>query len=139
MNNLESIKYLINQNYDHVFISYLDFDGNPVTKAMLAPRKMEGLKYLYFSTNTSSNKVAAYLKNNRGSVYFVDKKYFKGVSLIGTVEILTDNKTKELIWRDGDDLFYPQGINDPDFCVIKFTINKGRLYESLKNEDFIVE
>lgn len=39
------------------FISYIDSDGYPITKAMLKPIERNGIKEIWFSTNTSSNKV----------------------------------------------------------------------------------
>lgn len=39
------------------FVSYVDEDGYPITKAMLKPRKRNGIKEIWFSTNTSSDKV----------------------------------------------------------------------------------
>lgn len=44
------------------FISYMDDGGYPVTKAMLKPRKRNGIKEIWFSTNTSSNKVKCFKK-----------------------------------------------------------------------------
>jgi len=43
-------------------ISSIDEEGFPNAKAMLAPRKREKIKYLYFTTNTSSMRVRQYLK-----------------------------------------------------------------------------
>lgn len=45
------------------FISSMDEDGYPNTKAMLSPRKREGIKIFYFSTSTSSLHVQQYRKN----------------------------------------------------------------------------
>ncbi len=42
------------------FICSIDEDGFPNVKAMLKPRKMEGLHSFYFSTNTSSMRVKCY-------------------------------------------------------------------------------
>ena len=36
------------------FIGVADEEGFPIVKAMLAPRKREGIKVFYFTTNTSS-------------------------------------------------------------------------------------
>lgn len=139
MKSLDTIYNLIENNKTTTFVSYIDLDGNPVCKAMLTPRKMEGLKYIYFSTNTSSNKVKSYLTNNKGSIYFFDKRFYRAVSLVGTVEVLTDHDTKAMIWRDGDTRFYQKGVDDPDYCVLKFTITHGRLYSSSHNEDFEIK
>lgn len=37
-------------------ISSVDSEGFPNTKAMLPPRKREGIKYFWFTTNTSSQQ-----------------------------------------------------------------------------------
>ena len=72
------------------FIAYVDDNGYPITKAMLKPRERNGIKTIWFSTNTSSNKVKYFKENNKASVYFIDKRFFRGVSLIGTMEVLDD-------------------------------------------------
>ena len=118
------------------YISYIDDEGYPITKAMLAPREHEGIKYFYFSTNTSSNKVKFFKENPKASIYFVDKRFFRGVSLKGTIEVLEDIEDKARIWQVGDTLYYPRGISDPDYCVLKFTAEKGRYYCNFKSEDF---
>lgn len=118
------------------YIAYVDGDGFPITKAMLKPREREGIKTLYFSTNTSSNKVKCFRQNNKASVYFVDRRFFRGVSLVGTVEVLETREAKERIWERGDTLYYKEGVTDPDYCVLKFTAVKGRYYSNFKSEDF---
>ena len=121
------------------FISSIDNEGFPNTKAMLPPRKREGIKSIYFSTNTSSMRVSQYRENTKASVYFCDKRFFRGVMLKGTMEILEDMESKEMIWREGDTMYYPLGVTDPDYCVLKFTAEKGRFYSNFKSEDFTIE
>jgi general stress protein 26 len=120
-------------------ISSVDDDGFPNTKAMLAVRKREGIKHLYFSTNTSSMRVQHYSNNPKSCVYFFNARYFRGAMLLGTMEVLQDKESKEMIWRDGDETFYSQGVTDPDYCVLRFTAQKGRYFSNLKSENFIVE
>lgn len=118
------------------FISYVDNEGYPITKAMLKPRERLGIKEIWFSTNTSSNKVKFFRENNKASVYFMDKRFYRGVSLVGTVEILETLEAKERIWQKGDTMYYKEGVTDPDYCVLKFTAFKGRYYSNFKSEDF---
>lgn len=118
------------------FVSYVDEAGYPITKAMLKPRKRNGIKEIWFSTNTSSDKVRYFRKNNKASIYFIDKRYFRGVSLIGTIEVLETTEAKEMIWQTGDEMFYKEGVSDPDYCVLKFTAHKGRYYSNFKSENF---
>ncbi|MPM37046.1 hypothetical protein SDC9_83651 [bioreactor metagenome] len=56
--------------------------------------------------------------------------------LKGTIEVLTDEASKKRIWRAGDTMYYPGGVTDPDYCVLKFTATGGRYYSNFKSEDF---
>lgn len=119
-------------------ISSVDETGFPNTKAMLPPRKREGIKYLFFTTNTSSMRVKQYTDNPKACVYFYDKRYFRGVMLKGTMEVLHDKTSKKMVWRDGDEMYYSKGVTDPDYCVLKFTAQHGRYYSNFKSENFRV-
>lgn len=114
------------------FISSIDKDGFPNTKAMLPPRKREGIKKFWFTTNTSSIRVAQYRENPNACIYFCDKRFFRGVMLKGAMEVLTDNESKEMIWQEGDTMYYSKGVTDPDYCVLKFTAKEGRFYSNFK-------
>ena len=119
-------------------IGSVDEEGYPNLKAMLKPREHDGLKVFYFTTNTSSLRVRQYLQNPKASIYFYDARFFKGVMFRGEMEVLQDPETKERIWRDGDTMYYPLGVTDPDYCVLRFTAKKGRLYQNFSSEDFEV-
>lgn len=99
------------------FICSIDEEGFPNVKAMLKPRKMDGLHYFYY----------------KGLIKYV------GVMLKGKMEVLTDQETKDMIWRKGDTMFYKGGVTDPDYCVLKFTAESGRYYCDLKTESFKIE
>ena len=120
------------------FVGSIDADGSPNIKAMYAPRKREGIKRFYLSTNTSSLRVSQFRENPKACVYFCDNRFFRGVMLTGTMEVLEDSQTKAMIWRDGDTLYYPLGVTDPDYCVLMFTALGGRFYGNFKSENFEV-
>ena len=121
------------------FISSVDGEGFPNLKAMLPPRKREGIKVFYFTTNTSSMRVAQYRTNPKACIYFCDRRFFRGVMLKGTMEVLADAASKEMVWREGDTMYYPQGITDPDYCVLRFTAQTGRYYTNFSSEDFNID
>ncbi|WP_308009504.1 pyridoxamine 5'-phosphate oxidase family protein [uncultured Fusobacterium sp.] len=121
------------------YISSIDEDGFPNTKAMLPPRKREGIKVFYFTTNTSSMRVKQYKTDSKACIYFCDRRFFRGIMLRGKMEILEDNLSKEMIWKDGDELYYQKGITDPDYCVLKFTAESGRFYSNFKSENIIIK
>ena len=120
------------------FISSIDEDGFPNTKAMFAPRKINGNQF-YFSTNTSSLRSQQYINNPNACLYFYSKtRYrFEGLMLTGTMEVMQDEQTKEEIWLDGDTMYYKKGVTDPDYCVLRFTATKGRHYCNFKTDGFV--
>ncbi len=115
------------------FIASVNEHGYPVVRAMLAPRKIDGNE-IYFSTNTSSNKVKQYLANNKACIYFYKrgKIKYQGVTMIGEMQVCTDQATKEEIWRFTDRLIYKKGVTDPDYCVLKFKGISAEYYCDLK-------
>ena len=121
------------------YISSVDENGFPCTKAMLSPRVREGIKTFYFTTNTFSVRVAQYKANPKASIYFCDTEKFQAIMLRGTMQVLTDNASKEMIWRDGDTQYYPGGVNDPNYCVLKFTAMDGRFYSDFYPRSFVIE
>ncbi|MDO9490847.1 pyridoxamine 5'-phosphate oxidase family protein [Acetobacterium sp.] len=131
----QTIGDLIDQQ-SAAFISSVDDKGFPNTKAMLPPRKREGIRTFYFTTNTSSMRVAQYRSNPKACIYFCDKLFFRGIMLKGTMAILEDVKSKEMIWLEGDTMYYPGGVTDPDYCVLKFTAETGRFYSDFNSEEF---
>ena len=139
---LAGIKEIIAQMADKLPIAYIssvDQEGFPWTKAMLKPRKREGIKTFYFTTNTFSIRVAQYKANPMASIYFCDAKGFKGMMLRGTMEVLTDAASKEMIWHNGDEQYYPGGVTDPNYCVLKFTATDGRFYSDFYPRSFVIE
>lgn len=121
------------------YISSVDEEGFPNQKAMLAPRLREGIKHFYFTTNTSSMRVKQYRENPKASIYFCDKRFYRGVMLKGTMEVLEDAESKEMIWQEGDTMYYPLGVTDPDYCVLHFTALTGRYYSNFQSENFKVD
>lgn len=120
------------------FICSVDDEGFPNVKAMFSPRKRNGLREFYFSTNTSSMRVKQYRNDPNASIYFYHKGLVKyeGVMLKGKMEVLIDQQTKTMLWKKGDTIFYKKSVTDPDYCVLKFTAASGRYYCDLKTESF---
>lgn len=132
---LQAIEAMIQQQ-TVAYLSSLDEEGYPQTRAMLPPRKQEGLHTFYFTTNTSSQKAAQYRKDPHACLYFSEPHTFRGIMLLGTAEVLEDKESRQMIWRDGDTMYYAKGVDDPDYCVVKFSAKKGRFYEAFHTETF---
>ncbi len=119
-------------------VGSIDSVGFPNIKAMLNC-KSEGLKKFWFSTNTSSKRVEQFKVNPQASVYFLDQTNFKGLMLKGTMTVLQDETSRKLLWKDGDEIYYPLGINDPDYSVLCFTASEANFYYNLAILYFDIE
>ena len=47
-------------------------------------------------------------------------------------------QSKEMIWREGDEQYYPSGVTDPNYCVLKFTATDGRFYSDFFPRSFVL-
>jgi general stress protein 26 len=121
------------------FISSVDENGYPNTKAMLPPCKREGIKTFYWHTNSPSMRIKHYQNNPKACIYFYDKRFFRGVMLKGEMEVLDDEKIKKELWKDEFEKYYTGGMNGGDFTIIKFTAESGRYYSNFNSEDFKIE
>jgi general stress protein 26 len=134
----ETVKSQIKRILDKAkfaFVSSIDTQGFPNTKAMFA-LKHDSIAIHYFSTNYSAKRTKQFLSNPRACVYLCNQHRFMGLMLVGTMEVLTDHDSKVMLWKPRDIMYYSQGVNDPDYCVLKFTAQKGNYYHGLKNYDF---
>ena len=112
-------------------------DGHPWIKAMIKV-EAEGLQTVLFSTNTSSHRVSQFRTDPRASAYFVNVIDYKGLLLLGEIEVLSDPESRRRAWRYGNEIYYPQGVDDPDYSVLRFTATSANYYHGLKNTTFAV-
>jgi general stress protein 26 len=110
-------------------------DGYPNIKAMIN-MEYEGLKTVWFSTNTSSRRLSQLLQDSRACVYYVDFDQWMGLMLVGTIEVLQDTESKQRLWRPGFERYYPLGVTDPDYSVLRFTAQWANFYHALSNVTF---
>ena len=135
---VESIGNLIDKQ-SVSFISSVDENGYPNTKAMLSPVKREGIKTFYWHTNSPSMRIKQYRNNPKACIYFCDRRFFRGVMLKGIMEVVDDIAIKKEIWKDDFSMYYKGGVDGGDYILIKFTAENGRFYSNFHSEDFEIE
>lgn len=125
-------------NQSTVNVSSIDQDGYPITRAM---QVIEHGSYQthYFVTSASSGKVQDYSRNPQASVYYSEERYGIAVLFIGKMEVCTDLEAKKRLWRKSFQKYYPLGLSDPDYCVLKFTVEAGRFYRNSMSETFMIK
>ena len=48
--------------------------------------------------------------------------------MTGKAIVHFDHAYKSMLWNEGDEKYYPAGVDDEDYCVIEFTADGGRFY-----------
>lgn len=125
MKTIETKALELLEKCDVVSLASIDENGFP-RPVPLSKIKTEGLNTIWFATGTSSEKTEHFRKNNKAGI-----SLFKdGDSIVetGTIEIVTDPETKKALWQDWFIEHFPQGITDPEYCILKFTGEKATLW-----------
>ena len=134
---LREIKSLIDRSL-FASLGYTDSEGRQNIRRVFCVWH-KGLGQHLISTNTSSSHVRELLKNGTACLYFSDDDTFEGVCLYGKAEVSRERAHKELLWNEGDEKYYPNGIDDEDYCVIVFTAESGRYYRFDGKADITAE
>ena len=143
MKNGEMIEEAIKKSLELVnrsniaMVGTIGNDNFPNIKAMINA-KHNGLKEIWFSTNTSSKRITQLKLSNKTCVYFVDFDEWEGLMLIGKTKIKRDKESREMLWEEGCERYYPLGIDDPDYSVLHFTAETGDYYKSPCKVSFLI-
>ena len=108
-------------------LGFLDRDGNPSIRRVFSTWH-KGLSGHLISTNTSSEHVQALLKDSRACMYFDNCQTFEGVCFTGTAVAHFDHEHRAMLWNEGDEKYYPEGVDDADYCILEFLADHGRYY-----------
>lgn len=108
-------------------LGFIGADGHPAVRRVFCVWH-KGIGGHLISTNTSSGHVRHLRDNASACLYFADSETFEGVCLTGKAVPTRDASLRQLLWNDGDEKYYPGGIDDPDYCVIEFTAERAEYY-----------
>lgn len=146
MNKKEATNLIIElmEISDACYLTTIDENNYPQTRAMLNLRnssqypgfipifKENNDNFLvYFTTNTSSQKVKQIQNNPNVSVYYSKPNEWRGLMLGGKIEIVTDKHIKKSIWQDNWTMYYPGGIDDNDYTLLRLEPKVLKLYHQL--------
>jgi general stress protein 26 len=131
------------------YLTTIDDGGFPHTRAMFNLRNASHFPLLrgffaehrddfliLFTTNTSSVKVGQIEGNPSSCVYYCTPMEFRGLMLVGNVEIVEDTDLKERIWQEGWERYYPEGREDPDYAVLSMDPDRAEYYHRLDKAIF---
>jgi general stress protein 26 len=151
MDHPEEFSRLLTEVADRAYLTTIAEDEYPHTRAILNLRNPSIYPHLadlfdehrddfliYVATNTSSAKLRQVRSNARGSVYYCHPKRFRGVLLVGDVEIVDDGSVRRMLWTDGWEMYYPEGLDDPDYSVLRILPKYGTGWSGSERFEFAV-
>ena len=101
-------------------LTSINENGYPRT-CVMGKAVNNGFREIYFITSKRSKlngKATHFEHNSKASVcYFLGRD---SVTLIGNVEFVEDRATQERIWSEEHRRFFPKGLDDPKFRLLKF-------------------
>ncbi len=131
------------------YLTTINSEGFPITRAMFNLRNKEQFPefyefyqneenhfVIYISTNTSSSKIDHIKKNPKIAVYYCDPENFKGIMFGGKVEVVDNMVIKHKIWLDWWTKYYPKGVEDPDYTLLRLNSKSVRFYYKLQQINF---
>jgi len=113
----------------------LDHAGYP-TASVLTAAASEGITHLWFGTGADSNKYKRAKANKKASVHFGTGEH--SITLVGDIEILSDNASKAKFWYDGLEHHFPQGATDPNYVVLKFNTKRYMLFVDWEETEGVI-
>ena len=120
-----------------VALSLIDNEGYPTISAV-SISKSDGIRQITFCTTMDSNKAKRAEACNRASVCIFDDDYqgnsFYNITLVGTIEIVTDPEIKKEMWYEGM-CEHCSGPDDANFCVLRFTTKRYNLWVGMEEEE----
>jgi general stress protein 26 len=132
-----------------IYLTTIDSDGYPITRAMFNLRNIEqfpefsnifdelGTAFeIYISTNTSSSKTNHIKENPKVSVYYCEPEDFMGVMFGGDIEVIEDMELKREIWLDWWTKYYREGLEDPDYTLLRLKPKIAHVYYKLQKIQF---
>jgi uncharacterized glyoxalase superfamily protein PhnB/general stress protein 26 len=124
---------LINSRTDYIgdgmegwaVLSLIDDNGYPTSSTMTIS-KADGINWITFLSDTNGAKAKRIANSSKACVCISSSEYH--ISLVGTVEMITDTAVKKEHWQDVITKHYGSDWDDPDWAVFRFTTETYNLF-----------
>lgn len=108
-----------------VTLASIGEDGCP-RPCVLAKIAGKGYYDVWMATATDSVKVSDFKRDPRAGLSYYDGG--DSVTLMGEVEVITDDAMRREMWQDWLINHFPQGPSDPTYTLLHFTGRKAVIY-----------
>ena len=105
-----------------------------VFRVLLRVIAHDGIKTIWMTTFRNSNKARQLMKSPKAGISFVHEA--DSVTLTGTAEVITGSTTLHEFWKDGFMNYYPDGPDDENYCLLRFTTRKVVCWIDSEKKEF---
>ena len=109
----------------YVTLSTIDEQGFPRPVA-IDVISHNGIRELWMTTYRNSEKARHLSSNPKAGISFVREA--DSVSLIGIAEIITEKNMLKRYWKAFFYHYYPDGVDDGNYCLIRFFTKEAKLW-----------
>ena len=108
-------------------MSLIDENGYPAA-SMITAARANGFEWIAFCTGKGWNKSNRAEKDSRACIYLFDQNSFSGISLLGRVEVINNDKSlNEFLWYDALGEYFT-GPEDERLCVLMFRPERYNIF-----------
>lgn len=105
-------------------LATLAMDGYPDLRSLVLCAH-DGLDALWFGTSTKTSKVAQLKHSHKSAVLGLGTENGGEFRLYGETEMHSDSASRRRVWQDGFLRYFPDGVDSPDFVVLKLIPARG--------------
>ena len=124
MNDEDKASWILDR-CGYVTLSTINDEGFPRPVA-IDVISHDGIREIWMTTYRTSAKAGHILLNPKAGISFVREA--DSASLIGFAEIIAEEDMLRRYWKDFFIHYYPDGVHDENYCLIRFTTLKAKLW-----------
>jgi general stress protein 26 len=131
MTEYKKLAHMI-QDIDFTMMTTLGSDGSLYSRPM-STQKIDEEHFdgkLWFFTKKDSPKVHELEKNQKVNLAYAHTGHHRYVSVAGVANIVLDRQKMKELWRPVYQAWFPEGLEDPQLCLISVDIMSAELWDS---------
>jgi general stress protein 26 len=110
----------------------IDADGALQSRPMTTQKRADGQAFggtLWFFSGQRTSVVDEIAHDPRVNLTYANANDSQFISVAGTAEISHDRDLMSSMWSDMYKAWFPQGLNDPDLCLLKVKAERAEYWE----------
>jgi general stress protein 26 len=126
----QSIEKLREMLEDIDFCMMTTMDGGQLHCRPMSTQAAEFDAEIWFFTRDDSHKISEIEKDNRVCLGYANPDDSTYVSVSGRAEMSKDRAKMEELWNPILKAWFPDGLEDPNICLMKVTVEQAEYWES---------